>query len=272
MANSTPVITTVRNTDGREKTPRETDTAPQASIQEFCEKHYDDILPIIMEKARQDKRKVTAKEVLSNDSATHTPLATKFEPSHTTPRDRSRGKNPLDSRDHSSDRSRSRIRSHLRGIEESYGETYSSQRTRHRDRSRNDGHHGGMKKKRVNESPSSRASVSSSSHGTHQRPRRRRESTDEEDLAVPWTCEDVDPFTPRIRNFRSSRKTRMPNNVKTYDGTGDPEDHLKVFQAAAQVEHWAMPTWCHMFNSTLIGAARVWFDELPAESIDGYKE
>ncbi|GJU25613.1 reverse transcriptase domain-containing protein [Tanacetum coccineum] len=26
-----------------------------------------------------------------------------------------------------------------------------------------------------------------------------------------------------------------------------------------------------MFNSTLIGAARVWFDELPPESIDGYK-
>nr|GFA33056.1 reverse transcriptase domain-containing protein [Tanacetum cinerariifolium] len=27
-----------------------------------------------------------------------------------------------------------------------------------------------------------------------------------------------------------------------------------------------------MFNSTLIGAARVWFDELPPESIDGYKD
>ncbi|GKB31524.1 reverse transcriptase domain-containing protein [Tanacetum coccineum] len=64
----------------------------------------------------------------------------------------------------------------------------------------------------------------------------------------------------------------MPNNVKTYDGTGDPEDHLKVFQASAQVERWAMPTWCHMFNSTLIGAARVWFDELPPESIDSYKD
>ncbi|GJR03238.1 reverse transcriptase domain-containing protein [Tanacetum coccineum] len=81
----------------------------------------------------------------------------------------------------------------------------------------------------------------------------------------------MDPFTSRIRNFKSSRKTRMPNTVKTYDGTGDPEDHLKIFQAAAQVERWAMPTWCHMFNSTLIGAARVWFDELPPESIDGYK-
>nr|GFC80569.1 reverse transcriptase domain-containing protein [Tanacetum cinerariifolium] len=46
----------------------------------------------------------------------------------------------------------------------------------------------------------------------------------------------------------------------------------KVFQAAAQVERWAMPTWCHMFNSTLKGAARVWFDELPPESIDGYKD
>ncbi|GJX22002.1 reverse transcriptase domain-containing protein [Tanacetum coccineum] len=63
----------------------------------------------------------------------------------------------------------------------------------------------------------------------------------------------------------------MPNNVKTYDGTRDPKDHLKVFQASVQVEDWAMPTWCHMFNSTLIGAARVWFDELPPESIDSYK-
>ncbi|GKA62354.1 reverse transcriptase domain-containing protein [Tanacetum coccineum] len=32
-----------------------------------------------------------------------------------------------------------------------------------------------------------------------------------------------------------------------------------------------MPTWCHMFNSTLIGSARVWFDKLPPESIDSYE-
>nr|GFA36765.1 hypothetical protein [Tanacetum cinerariifolium] len=64
----------------------------------------------------------------------------------------------------------------------------------------------------------------------------------------------------------------MPNNVKTYYGTGDPEDHVKIFQAAAQVERWVMPTWCHVFNSTLIGAARVCFDELPPESVDSYKD
>ncbi|GKA34125.1 reverse transcriptase domain-containing protein [Tanacetum coccineum] len=113
---------------------------------------------------------------------------------------------------------------------------------------------------------------SSTSNKGHWKSRtKRRKLADEDDLAEPWTCEDVDPFMPQIRNFKSLRKTRMPNNVKTYDGTRDPEDHLKIFQAVAQVERWAMPTWCHMFNSTLIRAARVWFDELPPENIDGYK-
>ncbi|GKC02631.1 reverse transcriptase domain-containing protein [Tanacetum coccineum] len=32
-----------------------------------------------------------------------------------------------------------------------------------------------------------------------------------------------------------------------------------------------MPTWCHMFNSTLTGNARVWFDKLLKESIDSYE-
>nr|GEV54188.1 reverse transcriptase domain-containing protein [Tanacetum cinerariifolium] len=117
----------------------------------------------------------------------------------------------------------------------------------------------------------SSVSKSDSSNERH-RKSTRHQPTDEDNLNKPWMCEEENPFTPRIRNFESSRKTRMPNSIKTYDGTGDPEDHVKVFQAAAQVERWAMPTWCHMFNSTLIGAARVRFDELPPESIDGYND
>ncbi|GJU17984.1 hypothetical protein Tco_1145950 [Tanacetum coccineum] len=62
----------------------------------------------------------------------------------------------------------------------------------------------------------------------------------------------------------------MPNNVKTYDGSDDLEDHLKIFQAAAKVERWAMPTWCHMFNSTLTGSARLWFNDLPMKFVDSY--
>ncbi|GJR24186.1 reverse transcriptase domain-containing protein [Tanacetum coccineum] len=64
----------------------------------------------------------------------------------------------------------------------------------------------------------------------------------------------------------------MPSHVKTYDRSGDLKDHLKLFQSATKIEGWAMPTWCHMFNSTLTGNARVWFDKLPKESIDSYEE
>ncbi|GJY64399.1 reverse transcriptase domain-containing protein [Tanacetum coccineum] len=96
-------------------------------------------------------------------------------------------------------------------------------------------------------------------------------SESEDDLSQPWTCEERNPFTPRIRHF-SLPRTRMPSHVKTYDGSGDPEDHLKLFQSAAKTEGWAMPTWCHMFNSTLTGNARVWFDKLPKESIDSYED
>ncbi|GJS34888.1 reverse transcriptase domain-containing protein [Tanacetum coccineum] len=88
----------------------------------------------------------------------------------------------------------------------------------------------------------------------------------EYDLSQPWLCKENDPFTARIWNFEVPKRTR-----KTYDGTGDLEDQINIFQAAAKIERWAMPTWCHMFNSTLIGSARVWFDKLPPESIDNYE-
>nr|GEV27383.1 reverse transcriptase domain-containing protein [Tanacetum cinerariifolium] len=93
----------------------------------------------------------------------------------------------------------------------------------------------------------------------------------EDDLSQPWVCEETDPFTPRIYYF-DFPKTRMPSHIKTYDESEDPEDHLKIFQAAAKTERWAMPNWCHMFNSTLTENARVWFDDLPKESIDSYDD
>ncbi|GJZ77570.1 reverse transcriptase domain-containing protein [Tanacetum coccineum] len=116
-------------------------------------------------------------------------------------------------------------------------------------------------------------SESEDSEGGHwkSRSRRQKSNTYEDDLYQPWTCEERNPFTLRIRHFCLPR-TRMPSHVKTYDGSGDPEDHLKLFQSAAKTEGWAMPTWCHMFNSTLTGNARVWFDKLPKESIDSYED
>ncbi|GJY13129.1 reverse transcriptase domain-containing protein [Tanacetum coccineum] len=95
---------------------------------------------------------------------------------------------------------------------------------------------------------------------------------EDEDLSQPWVCEETGPFMPRIRYFDLPKRIRMPSHVKTYDGSEDPKDNLKIFQAAAKVERWAMPTWCHMFNSTLTRNARVWSDDILPESIDSYDD
>ncbi|GJT55899.1 reverse transcriptase domain-containing protein [Tanacetum coccineum] len=100
---------------------------------------------------------------------------------------------------------------------------------------------------------------------------RKKSNVEDDDLSQPWVCAETDPFTSRIHHF-DFPKMRMPSHVKTYNGSEDPEDHLKIFQAAAKMERWAMPTWCHMFNSTLTGNGRVWFDDLPLESIDSYND
>nr|GEU50762.1 hypothetical protein [Tanacetum cinerariifolium] len=55
----------------------------------------------------------------------------------------------------------------------------------------------------------------------------------------------------------SKNRMVIPTTLKEH-GTniGDLEDYVKNFQTAALVDRWAMPTWCHMFNSTRIGTAR----------------
>ncbi|GKE59477.1 hypothetical protein Tco_1498662, partial [Tanacetum coccineum] len=64
----------------------------------------------------------------------------------------------------------------------------------------------------------------------------------------------------------------MRTNVKTYDGSEYPEDHLRIFHIAAEVKRWGMPTWFQMFNSTLMGAARLWFGELLPKSVDIFED
>nr|GEX28253.1 reverse transcriptase domain-containing protein [Tanacetum cinerariifolium] len=70
------------------------------------------------------------------------------------------------------------------------------------------------------------------------------------------------------------RRMIYPNHghIKTHDESTDLEDHLKIFQSASITKRWAMPTWCHMFNSTPTGNARVWFDDIPQESINNYDD
>nr|GEW28283.1 reverse transcriptase domain-containing protein [Tanacetum cinerariifolium] len=311
MANTTLLVTTFTKPTIN---PTQANSSPRVNIQKFCEEHYEDILPIIMEKVRHDRRKDVhtrldfgdgprervREDSYSNTKArttepgrvkvqdhlkygnrhvldrlghrrqsafdrlsdTYSPSMTKSRPQRTDSRDSPRGRGHTRTLSAPRD-DRHKDRKCLRGTRESYGDSFSHSY-------RDGGHHRHIKRKR-DKSPPSSVSRSDSSNGRH-RKSTRHQPTKEDDLKKPWMCEEENPFTPRICNFESSQKTRMPNNVKTYNETGDPNDHVKVFQAAAQVERWAMPTWCHMFTSTLIGAARLWFDELPPESIDGYKD
>nr|GEX18555.1 reverse transcriptase domain-containing protein [Tanacetum cinerariifolium] len=54
MANTTPLVATVTKPTNN---PGEANTAPRFNIQELCEEYYEDILPIIMEKARHERLK-----------------------------------------------------------------------------------------------------------------------------------------------------------------------------------------------------------------------
>ncbi|GKB70350.1 reverse transcriptase domain-containing protein [Tanacetum coccineum] len=54
-ANTTPIVTTVTKATNKEKTPKEADAAPRVNILDFCEEHYEDILPVIMDNIRCDK-------------------------------------------------------------------------------------------------------------------------------------------------------------------------------------------------------------------------
>ncbi|GJT40353.1 UDP-glucose 4-epimerase GEPI48-like protein [Tanacetum coccineum] len=64
----------------------------------------------------------------------------------------------------------------------------------------------------------------------------------------------------------------MPSHVKTYNRSEDPEDQFKNLPKPQQKRKCGIQLGSHMFNSTLTGNARVWFDDLPPESIDSYND
>ncbi|GKF32372.1 reverse transcriptase domain-containing protein, partial [Tanacetum coccineum] len=100
---------------------------------------------------------------------------------------------------------------------------------------------------------------------------KRPKSSIEDDLSQLWVCEETDPFTPRIRYF-DFLKTRMPSHIQDIRWKRRSRRSLKNLPGGRK-------------NGTLGNAnmvlhvqfhahrnARVWFDDLPSESIDGYDD
>ncbi|GKD76783.1 hypothetical protein Tco_1339404 [Tanacetum coccineum] len=189
MANTTPIVTTVTKAATKEKTSKEADAAPRVNILEFCKEHYKEILSVIMDKIRRDKRKEAQDErslekqrwnvfgrlghrrqsAFERLSDTYSPSTTKSGPDRANSRDRSHSRGRPHRRGSSPSRDRPRSKDHSCDIEESYGNTCSSYRTgakhkyhsRDRDRSRS------MKRGRESESQLSRVSKSGTSDGGH---------------------------------------------------------------------------------------------------------
>nr|GEV09563.1 reverse transcriptase domain-containing protein [Tanacetum cinerariifolium] len=221
MANTTPIVTTVTKPVTN---PRDTNATPRVNIQYFCEEYYEDILPIIIDKVRRDKRKEVHARLDFGEGSRERRTR---EDSHNS-----------SARTLSVRLERLKVRDRLR-----YNDGHVFDRLSHRRQSAFD-----------------RLSETYSPSTTKSRPDR-------------TSSRDHSRGRSRPHKLDASSGDR-PENKECFPGIGesDLEDYVKIFQAAAQVKRWAMPTWCHMFNSILIGAARVWFDELPPESIDSYKD
>nr|GFA82967.1 reverse transcriptase domain-containing protein [Tanacetum cinerariifolium] len=93
----------------------------------------------------------------------------------------------------------------------------------------------------------------------------------DEDLRKPFKEARRTPPTRRIIEF-AGPEYKMPNNIKLYDGTIDPEDHSSRFASAANSGEWPMPVWCRMFQQSLDGSAKGWFERLPPDSINEWAD
>src|SRR5215213_5663445 len=73
-------------------------------------------------------------------------------------------------------------------------------------------------------------------------------------------------FSAPVRNFQ------LPRDTKTYDGTTKPEDWLADYVTAVYIagggvnRRWAV----RIIPSYLVGPARIWLNNLPAGSINGW--
>ncbi|GJV33546.1 hypothetical protein Tco_1393946 [Tanacetum coccineum] len=99
------------------------------------------------------------------------------------------------------------------------------------------------------------------------------ENSKEKDEDLKRSYKEVlkSPFTRRIIEF-SAPSHRMPTNLKIYDGSTDPDDHITRYVRAANQREWETLVWCRMFQQTLNGPVRGWFNRLPNGCIDSWTD
>ncbi|GJR46902.1 hypothetical protein Tco_1315005 [Tanacetum coccineum] len=82
----------------------------------------------------------------------------------------------------------------------------------------------------------------------------------------------VTPFVRWIEDYPLPDGLKMPSHVGSYDGKGDPENFVHLFEGSIPVQKWAMPVACHMFTYTLKDSARIWWNGQKIGSILNYED
>ncbi|GJU77597.1 hypothetical protein Tco_1274667 [Tanacetum coccineum] len=82
----------------------------------------------------------------------------------------------------------------------------------------------------------------------------------------------VTPFVRWIEDYPLLDGLKMPSHIGSYDGKGDPDNFLHLFEGAIRMQKWLMPVACHMFTYTLKDSARIWWNSQKAGSILDYED
>ncbi|GKV11500.1 hypothetical protein SLEP1_g22757 [Rubroshorea leprosula] len=61
-------------------------------------------------------------------------------------------------------------------------------------------------------------------------------------------------------------------HLETYDGSGDPNEHLHTYQAIMRIQNANDAMMCKVFPATLKSTARRWYHKLPRHSIESYSQ
>ncbi|GJS65894.1 reverse transcriptase domain-containing protein [Tanacetum coccineum] len=108
-----------------------------------------------------------------------------------------------------------------------------------------------------------------------------RGDLDEQEGTPPLTKEQIERYCERKdvedvdlkKPFKEALRTPLSHRIIEFvDGTTDLKDHLNRFASAANSDEWPMSVWCRMFQQTLDGSARGWFERLLERSINEWYE
>ncbi|GKB74571.1 reverse transcriptase domain-containing protein [Tanacetum coccineum] len=254
MANTTPIMTTVTKTATKEKAPKETDAAPRVNIQDFCEEHYEDILPVIMDKIRRDKRKEVHTRLDFGDNTKRSRRTRESSQNSSAGTWSARHRNPSE-KPRVKDRSRDgdgnvfgRLGHRRQSAFDRLSDTYSPSTTKSGpDRTSSKDHSQSRGRPHRRDSPPSKGRSQSKD-----RSRGVEESYD--NTYSSYMTESRHGHRSRDRGrsriMKRGRTSESPLSRVSESGTSDGG-------------RW---------KSASKRTARVWFNELPPESIDGYKD